>query len=163
MYGCAPEGDDIEAWMQAQRTQVRVPVQAPPAMHGFEPQPYGSADRMDPFHPGRLQPTTSPASASRRVEPALARELARTPQALEAYALEQIAMVGSLIQEGKAEALVRADGRVHVVRAGDRIGRDRGRVVRIGERHIELREWVLDDAGAWVERDNRLELRETAR
>jgi Tfp pilus assembly protein PilP len=59
--------------------------------------------------------------------------------------------------------LVRADGRVHVVRPGDRVGQDRGRVLRIGERHIELREWVRDESGAWHERDNRIEMREAAR
>ncbi len=160
LSGCEPVADDIDAWMQAQRTQVRVTIQPLPAMQAFEPLPYARADLADPFHPSRLAP--APATPGRR-DPALARELERPPQALEAYPLEQIAMIGSLMQPGRAEALVRADGRVHVVRPGDRVGQDRGRVLRIGERHIELREWVRDESGAWHERDNRIEMREAAR
>ncbi len=160
LAGCEPADDDIATWMQAERAQVRPSAQALPAMQAFEPVPYARADRLDPFHPSRLVPA---APAPGRTDPSLARELERAPQALEAYPLEQIAMIGSLIRPGKAEALVRVDGRVHVVRSGDRLGQDRGRVMRIGERHIELREWVRDEAGQWHERDNRIELREAAR
>ena len=158
--GCEPAGDDIDAWMQAERAQARPSVQPLPTMQAFEPVPYARADLPDPFHPSRLAPA---APAPGRTDPTLARELERAPQALEAYPLAQITMIGSLIRPGKAEALVRVDGRVHVVRSGDRLGQDRGRVVQIAEGHIELREWVRDEAGRWHERDNRIDLREAAR
>lgn len=160
LAGCEAPADDIDAWMQAQRTQTRVAVPPLPAMQAFEAVPYARTEQTDPFHPSRLLPAPA---APGRTDPRLARELERAPQALEAYPLGQIAMIGSLIQPGRAEALVRVDGRVHVVRSGDRLGQDRGRVIGIGERHIELREWVRDEAGTWQERDNRIDLRETAR
>lgn len=160
LAGCEPPTDDVGAWMQSERAQVRASPQPLPAMQPFEPLPYARVDVADPFHPSRLAPARPPAG---RIDASLARELERAPQALEAYPLERIAMIGSLVQTGKTEALVRVEGRIHVVRPGDRLGQDRGRIVRIGEQHIELREWVRDEAGRWHERDNRIDLKEAAR
>lgn len=160
LAGCEPPTEDVGAWMQSEGALVRASPQPLPAMPPFEPLPYARADVADPFHPNRLAPSQPPPG---RIDPSLSRELERAPQALEAYPLERIAMIGSLVQPGKTEALVRAEGRIHVVRPGDRLGQDRGRIVRIGEQHIELREWVRDEAGRWHERDNRIDLKEAAR
>ncbi|WP_313741407.1 pilus assembly protein PilP [Pseudomonas sp.] len=75
--------------------------------------------------------------------------------------LEQIEMVGSLLQGGRRHALLASAGRLYRVGIGDRLGRHEGRVVALEERHVQVhkRLYVGD---AWQERSRTLSLRNVA-
>ncbi|AVD85267.1 type IV pili biogenesis protein [Pseudomonas sp. SWI6] len=76
----------------------------------------------------------------------------RSPRVgLEGMPLAQLEMVGSLARGHTYEALLLAAGQLHRVRAGDRLGRDEGIVVRIDERSTQVRE-RLYLGGAWQAR-----------
>jgi type IV pilus assembly protein PilP len=49
------------------------------------------------------------------------------------------------------------------VKAGDYLGQNFGRILKIGEADISLREIVQDPSGEWVERVSTLQLQEAAR
>ena len=49
------------------------------------------------------------------------------------------------------------------MKAGDYLGQNYGRITRIGETDITLREIVQDAAGEWIERNSTLELQGKAR
>jgi type IV pilus assembly protein PilP len=162
---CAPPADDLDAWMQQQRSAAQPAVGALPDYPAFVPLDYGARNRFDPFDPRRSAPP-DPAAAGRAggaLPAALARELARPRGPLELRPLEQITLVGTLAGAAGVQALVRIDGRLYPVRVGDRLGPDRGRVVRIDERRIELRELVQDASGAWAERTTMLKIQEASR
>jgi len=74
-----------------------------------------------------------------------------------------MALVGTLAESGQALALVRVDKLLYQVRPGQYLGPDFGRVVRISESAVTLRELVQDGSGAWVERTAILHLQETAK
>lgn len=78
-------------------------------------------------------------------------------EALSRIALEQLQMVGSLSRGGSHQALVRAGGRLHRVREGQRLGRDDGVVVHVDAQRMEVRE-RLYLAGGWQERSRFLAL-----
>jgi type IV pilus assembly protein PilP len=70
-------------------------------------------------------------------------------------------MVGTVKMAGSLWALVRAaDGTIHRVRVGNHMGRNFGRITRIGEGGIELVEIVPDAQGGWLERAAMMSLTE---
>ncbi|MDZ3994234.1 pilus assembly protein PilP [Pseudomonas sp. Teo4] len=78
--------------------------------------------------------------------------ISRSPRGeLGSIPLAQLEMIGSLARGQEYEALLLAAGRLYRVRAGDRVGRDEGVVVRIDEQGTEVRE-RLHVGGSWQER-----------
>ncbi|UXH39716.1 pilus assembly protein PilP [Pseudomonas promysalinigenes] len=116
---------------------------------GSVPQPSSLADV--PAR-GQMQPVSlDPFSASP----------ARVVRAgLAGVALAQLQMVGSLQRGEHSEALVLSAGRVYRVRPGDRLGREGGVVVQVGERQFEVRERLFV-GGVWRERTVTLKLRKS--
>jgi len=92
----------------------------------------------------------------------LAAEMNRRKEPLEAFPLDAMAMVGSVSKNGVPFALLRVDNLLYQVKAGDYIGQNYGRIMRIGETEVALREIVQDAAGEWTERNATLQLQEKA-
>ena len=59
-----------------------------------------------------------------------------------------------------AYALLRADNLLYQVKVGDYMGQNYGRVLRISDSDLVLREVVQDAAGEWIERNSTLQLLE---
>lgn len=158
LAGCGAELDELQQWMEQQRREVKpnVPSLQPPKK--FDPQPYASADAVEPFSTQKL------AVALKRDERApsslLAGELKRRKEPLEAYPLDNMTMVGSVNKQGRPFALLRVDGLLYQVKVGDYMGQNYGRVLRIGDTELVLREVVQDAAGEWIERNSTLQLLE---
>ena len=72
-------------------------------------------------------------------------------------------MVGSLINIGKPVALVRVDNLLYQVRVGNYLGQNYGRITKISESGLTLREIVQDAAGEWIERTATLQLQEVTK
>lgn len=72
-------------------------------------------------------------------------------------------MVGSYIKAGQPYALLRVDNLLYQVKVGDYLGQNYGRITKIGETDLSLREVVQDAAGEWTERISTLQLQEKAR
>jgi type IV pilus assembly protein PilP len=156
LAGCGAELDELQGWMDQQKREVKPNVAplAPPRK--FDPQPYAAADGVDPFSNQKL------AVALKRDERApsslLAAELNRRKEPLEAYPLDSMSMVGFVNKQGRPMALLRVDGLLYQVKPGDYIGQNFGRVLRVGETEMVLREVVQDAAGEWIERNSTLQL-----
>ncbi len=69
-------------------------------------------------------------------------------------------MVGSLIKAGQPVALVRVDNLLYQVHVGNYLGQNYGRITKVTETGITLREIVQDAAGEWIERTATLQLQE---
>ena len=156
--GCGAELDEIQQWMEQQRREARpnvLPLQAPKK---FDPQPYAAADAVEPFSTQKL------AVALKRDERApsslLAGELKRRKEPLEAYPIDSMTLVGSVNKQGQPFALLRVDGLLYQVKVGDYMGQNYGRILRIGDTELVLREVVQDAAGEWIERNSALQLLE---
>ena len=93
----------------------------------------------------------------------LAAELNRRKEPLEAYPLDSMSMVGSVGKQGQPFALLRVDNLLYQVKVGDYLGQNYGRITKITETEIALREIVQDAAGEWIERTATLQLQEKAR
>jgi type IV pilus assembly protein PilP len=161
LAGCSGAEDELQAWTEQQRREVKFGMQALPAPSRFEPHPYEGQSGTDPFDAHRLRSAMKVDSA--QASPRLAAELRRRREPLEAYELESMAMAGTLFRQGRSVALVSVDRMLYQVRLGDYMGQNNGRVVKIEEGRIELREVVQDASGEWVERTASIQAQEGAR
>jgi type IV pilus assembly protein PilP len=87
-------------------------------------------------------------------------ELARRKEPLEAYPLDAMTLVGNLRRAGAPVALVRVDNLLYQVRVGEHLGQNYGKVIKIDEAEVLLREIVQDGSGEWIERAASLQLQE---
>jgi type IV pilus assembly protein PilP len=162
--GCgAPDPEPVEDWITRQRAQARVDAPTIAPSQVFTPQPYPADAGTDPFSSQRLTQALR-RDAAQDVNAGLVRpEQVRPRQPLEAFPLDTMTLVGSLVRQGQPVALVRIDQRVYPVRIGTYLGQHYGKVVRITEQEVVLREIVQDASGLWTERATSLQLQERPR
>ena len=162
LVGCGNEDQhDLNQWVQEQRNAVRPRVQALSEPLVFKPQPYISANGVEPFSKIKLTKVLSKESAQNSSNIALLHaEQNRLKEDLESYPLDSIVMVGSLKKEGQDTALLRVNQLIYPVRPGNYLGQNYGRITEISEQSIKLREVVQDSNGDWAERITKLDLQE---
>jgi len=158
---CGAEHEELQDWMERQRREVKPNVAPLAAPKKFDPQPYTSAQAVEPFSPQKLSVALK--TETRQPSSLLGAELNRRKEPLEAYPLDSMSMVGSVARGGQPFALLRVDNLLYQVKVGDYIGQNYGRITQITETQIVLREIVQDAAGEWIERAATLQLQEKAR
>lgn len=166
LAGCgASSEDELRAWMLEERNQMRPRVPPISEPKPFLPENYAGVAAMDPFSIDKLTAALKrdSAQAAPMTNALIAPELARRKEALEAFPLDTMAMVGSLIQEGQPAALIRVDKLLYQVRPGSYLGLNYGRVTKITETEVTLREIVQDAVGEWIERPATLQLQENVK
>ncbi|UUX96537.1 pilus assembly protein PilP [Aquabacterium sp. J223] len=158
LAGCSADEDELQQWMEQQRREVKpnVPPLVPPKK--FTPEPYATAEGVEPFSAQKL--TVAIKQEARQPSSLLAGEMNRRREPLEAFPLDSMTMVGSVAKEGRPQALLRVDNLLYQVKVGDYMGQNYGRVTRITETEVALREIVQDAAGEWIERMTTLQLQE---
>jgi type IV pilus assembly protein PilP len=161
LAGCSAENDELQEWMERQRREVKPSVSPLSAPKKFDPQPYTSLQAVDPFSTQKL--TVALKMEARQPNSMLGVELNRRKEPLEAYPLDGMIMVGSVAKQAQPFALLRVDNLLYQVKLGDYIGQNYGRITKITETQIVLREIVQDAAGEWIERASTLQLQEKAR
>jgi type IV pilus assembly protein PilP len=165
LAGCgASDEDELRQWVAEQRNQTRPKVEPIPEPKQFTPQAYTEGSATDPFSMQKLAQAFKTESTQVTANAALvAPEMARRKEALEAYPLDAMTMVGSLNKAGQPVALIRLDNLLYQVRVGNYLGQNYGRITKIGETEITLREIVQDATGDWVERAASLQLQERSK
>jgi len=156
--------EQLQQWMTEQRNQTRSRVERLPEPTKFTPQAYTQEAEIEPFSIQKLaqalkRDAAQPASSSVLIAP----EMARRKQPLEASPLDAVVMVGSLIRASQPVALVRVDNLLYQVRVGNYLGQNYGKVTKVSETGISLREIVQDAAGEWIERTTALQLQEVSK
>lgn len=137
---------------QAQRKPPAAVPTAPIQVAALWPEPHpNSYTTLNPFDAQRLNDWLRQQHPNH--EPAwLAAERTRTPQWLERFALDQLQLVGQLMQDGQRVALIKAAQRIHQVKVGHYLGLHQGRVLSIEEQALNLREIFQDETGQWQQR-----------
>jgi len=162
---CGSSGqEELQAWMDEQRAQTRPNVQPIAEPKKFSPQAYNQESATDPFSKEKLTQALKRESSQSTSNAALvAPELARRKEPLESEPLDAMKMVGSMIKQGAPVALVRVDNLIYQVRPGNYLGQNFGKIVKVSETELVLREIVQDAAGEWIERQATLQLQERSK
>lgn len=155
------EHEELQQWMSEQRSQTRPKIQPLPEPTKFSPQAYTQEGAIEPFSAQKLLQALNRDSTQVTANAALITpELNRRKEPLEAVPLDAVAMVGSLIRQGQPVALIRVDNLLYQARVGNYLGQNYGRITKISETELVLREIVQDAAGEWTERAANIQLQE---
>jgi type IV pilus assembly protein PilP len=159
------EHEEIDKWMAEQRANTKPKITPIPEPKKFTPQAYTEEASVEPFSSAKLTAALKRESQQAGTASAalLTPELNRRKEPLEAYPLDAMAMVGSLNKQGQPVALVQVDKLLYQVRPGNYLGQNYGRITKVGENEVVLRELVQDAAGEWVERVATLQLQEKSK
>lgn len=165
LAGCgASEEEQLQGWMKEQRGLSKSRVDRIPEPTKFSPQAYTDEGAIEPFSSQKLTQALKRDSNQSSANAALiAPELARRKEPLEAYPLDSVAMVGSLIKTGQPVALVRVDSLLYQVKTGNYLGQNYGRITKVSDTGITLREIVQDAGGEWIERTATIQLQEVSK
>ena len=165
LVGCSTSGEEeLQQWMKQQQAQTKPQVQPIPEPKKFTPQAYTQVTAIEPFSNQKLTEALKRESNQSTANAALiAPELARRKEPLEGFPLDAMAMVGSLFKQGQPVALVKVDNLLYQVKAGSYLGQNYGRITKVGESEVVLREIVQDAAGEWIERPATLQLQERSK
>ena len=149
LTACGSSGDDnIRQWMVEERNQ-------------FKPEAYTNAAVTEPFSKEKLTQALKRDSNQVAANGALvAPELARRKEPLESFPLDAMSVVGSIYKAGQPVVLVKVDNLLYQVKLGAYLGQNYGRVTKISETEVTLREIVQDAVGEWIERVATLQLQE---
>ena len=162
LVGCTGSNEgEIRQWMADERNQTKPKVSAIPAPKQFKPEPYVSSSEMEPFSNLKLTQALKRDSAQAAANAGLvAPELTRRKEPLESFPIDAMTLVGSIIKATQPVALVKVDNLLYQIKLGNYLGQNYGRVTKITETEIVLREIVQDAAGEWIERQATLQLQE---
>ena len=165
LAGCDSSGhEEVQEWMREQRAQTRARIEPIPEPKKFTPQAYTQEAAVEPFSNQKLaRALRSESQQSSTSAALLAPELSRRKEPLESFPLDTMTMVGSLVKQGQPVALVKVDNLLYQVRPGNYLGQNYGRITKVTETEVVLRELVQDAAGEWVERNATLQLQERSK
>lgn len=157
-------GDELSQWMAAQRAQAQPKVKPIAEPKQFKPENYLVANEADPFSKVKLTQALGKDALQAASDGALiAPELKRRKEPLEDFPLDSMTLVGSMVQNQKPVALVKVGPLLYQIRPGDYLGQNYGRVIKIVENEVTLREIVQDAVGEWIERPASLLLQERSK
>lgn len=165
LVGCTSDSESaLRDWMAQQKSQTFAKVTPLSEPKQFKPENYTEATEFEPFSIRKLTLALKNDAAHASSNAALLEpELARRKEPLEEFPLDTMVLVGSLVRAGKPVALVTVGKLLYQVRLGDHLGQNYGRVTKIVETEITLREIVQDAAGEWIERTASLQLQERSK
>ena len=161
LTACGGQQQELSQWMDQQRREVKPSVEPVSPPKKFTPQPYLALNGVEPFSNQKL--TVALKQEAKQPNSLLAAEINRRKEPLEAYPLDSMSMVGSVARGGRPYALLRVDNLLYQVKQGDYLGQNYGKIMKISETDVSLREIVQDAAGEWIERTSALQLQEKAR
>jgi type IV pilus assembly protein PilP len=160
LAACSSQQDELTDWMTQEKNSARPMVQPLSAPQKFNPEKYSVADAVEPFSTQKL--TVALKRDSSKASALVASEMNRRREPLESFPMDSMSMVGSVLRKQVRYALLKVDNLLYQVKVGDYLGQNYGKIMKITETDISLREIVQDAAGEWIERPAALQLQEGA-
>lgn len=148
LCGCAPKVDeDVVQYVKKTKEQKSKYISKIPKIPEASSFQYTAFEFRDPFVPYSM-PTAEAGAASMQSGP----DLNRTREALEAFPLDSLEMVGTIEQDGIFFALIKnASGTVYRVSVGNYVGQNSGKIEKINASEIGVKEWLSNGKGGWRE------------
>lgn len=161
LAGCTADIEELQQWAEAERRNAKPSIKPLQPPKRFEPQAYEALSGIEPFSTQKLSGAVKQEAV--QTNAVLAAELARRREPLEAFPLDSMQMVGSMAKRDGRYGILKVDGLLYYVKRGDHMGQNFGRVLKVEESEITLRELLQDASGDMVEKITTLQLQETAR
>ncbi|MEJ2566205.1 MAG: pilus assembly protein PilP [Gammaproteobacteria bacterium] len=150
--GCSGDNlSDLRSFVQAEKAKPGGHVEPIPEVKPFESFTYKVNGRKSPFQPWGL--SAGAAKLHGASAGGLHPNTSRRREALEAFPLDTLRMVGTVSQKNGIWAIIQApDHLVYRVTRNNYLGQNYGRITKITENKVELVEIVPDGIGGWLKR-----------
>lgn len=157
LAGCAADLGEVQGWMDKTKADTPRRVGKIDEPKSFVPFRYREQMDYDPFSSSKLM--VAAANLTDRSRSGLSPDLNRRREPLESFPLDTIKLVGHLSNRSSGTvALLSVGDVVYQANLGNYIGQNYGRIVRITETEMGVRELVRDAAGDWVEQNTTISL-----
>lgn len=149
LSGCNNE-NDLVSYVEEINKRPSSQIEPLPPLKVFENYHYSANALRSPFQPPMV---------NLKVAKGKGPDANRPKEALEAFPLDSLRLVGALQKKGTLWALiVDKSGMIHHLRVGNYLGQNSGRINKILENKIELIEMVADSQGRWEEKPTTMNL-----
>jgi len=154
--GCGNRMKDLQQYVAQVKARRGGQIAPLPQIKPFETYLYEDINLRSPFIP-QLESYANNAKGLNTS--GLHPDFNRPHEYLEQFPLDSLKMMGTLTLKGSMYALVRdGDGVVHKVTVGNYMGQNFGKITKVTQAGLVLREIVSDGQGGWVERDTTVQL-----
>jgi type IV pilus assembly protein PilP len=149
------EFQDLKAFVNQSGAGLRGKVDPLPQVAPYEPFSYSGFDLPNPFAPRKKEAVRTGGSGH-------SPDLDRKREALEAFPLESLKMVGSLERARSNWAVIKTpDHNLYRVHSGNYMGQNFGKITQVSDAQVTLQELIQDTTtGSWSERTSTLQLLE---
>ncbi|MGH8321128.1 MAG: pilus assembly protein PilP [Gammaproteobacteria bacterium] len=156
LAGCGDRMQDLKQYVAQVKARRGGHIAPLPQIKPFETYTYDDMNLRSPFVPQLQSYAKSGGAGSTK---GLHPDFNRPHEYLEQFPLDSLKMMGTMTIKGGIYALIRdGDGVVHRVGIGQYMGQNFGKVTKISQAGLVLREIVPDGQGGWVERDTTVQL-----
>ncbi|GAA6172602.1 pilus assembly protein PilP [Colwellia sp. KU-HH00111] len=149
--GCFDDTSDLQAHMEQVKATTTSQIDPMPEVHEYNHFEYSAFELRSPFslpEPEVIQQKIQQMSGCLSPDPR------RRKQPLEAFAVGDLTMRGTLGDDGVLWALIEAsDFTLHRVSIGSYLGLFNGRITEVSAKRVKLVELTPDGSGCWVERE----------
>ena len=148
--GCSnPDMRDLRGFVEEVKQRPPGRIEPLPEIPEIQTYAYSSQDLRNPFAPEAVEEKETTVSQGTGLMP----DFNRRKEELEAFPLDSLRMVGTLEQQNAFWALIKtSEGTVHMVKSGNYLGLNFGKINSINEDKIELTEIIKDGQGGYIER-----------
>lgn len=143
---------DLTQFVAQARIKHKGQVEPLPVITPYDSYSYRVENKRDPFQQSVALIKSEPVKHSNST---LHPNEARNKEALENFPLESLFMVGVMKNNGENWAIIKApDGSIYKVKKGNYMGQNHGKITKITDAKISLKEIVADGMGGWKIRHN---------
>lgn len=155
LTGCGGDDHaDLRQFMESTGKDSTEKLEPLPSLKPADTFSYDPGASPDPFKPRNLRPARPGGGG-------LQPDFARPKEPLEAYPMEGLRMVGTLMKGKERQAIIRTpENTLYRVRKGDRIGQNFGVITGISDTETTVKETIQDSAGDWTDSNTSLTLQE---
>jgi type IV pilus assembly protein PilP len=158
--GCGNDDfSDLQQYITEVKAKPKGTIEPLPEIKTVEPFVFKPEGLRDPFKAisESEEEQEAQASTGNGIKP----DTTRRKEELEAFPLDSLRMVGTVVMKANLWGLVKAsDKTIYRVQVGNYMGKNYGKIIRILNDKIELMEIVPDTPGSWREQQTSLALTE---
>ncbi len=161
VVGCSESNIvDLEEYVRETTEKPRGRIKPLPEFKPYSAFVYSASALRSPFN----SPVAFQESSNQVLDSVSAPDMDRARQSLEGFPLNELSLVGTLsMNEKELKALIKtASGSVHVLEAGQYIGKNNGRVLSVEESRLDIMETVPNGSGGWISRPQTMGIKESS-
>ncbi len=158
LVGCSNDDvSDLKQYISTVKARPKGLIEKLPEIKTIEPFIFKPENHRDPFR--ALEQPEPIENTGIDTGNGLRPDFTRRKEELEAFPLDALQMVGTVDMKSTLWGLIKAsDNTVHRVQAGNYMGKNFGKILRISTDRIEIMEILPDKPGTWREQQTSLAL-----